>query len=307
MSETNTKLFKYSIIIPTYNRCTKLPRAITSVFHQSVDNWELIIIDDGSTDETEKYIRSINDKRIKYVYQDNRGPAASRNTGIIKAQGRYICFLDSDDEYLCDHLNSFEEIIDNNKIRIAVSDAIIRSKDGDYVDKPRLINGHINPNRVPCMQSICIRSDLAKNTLFKEELRMKEDVEFWIRISQVATPVFTNKVTSRVHAYGNDRMSNMNPLKVKETLELFEKIFSDPSMPVYNKGIVRDRLFPLHVVLALHYKESKKADLAFKHYLRAIRLSPLHSFKRWSISLILKMAWVKIRDLVQTRPSTKIK
>jgi len=296
MNKINNKIIKYSIIIPTYNRVKKLKRAVNSVFRQSVNNWELIIVDDGSTDETKEYVHSITDSRIIYVYQDNQGPAASRNAGIRKAQGQYICFLDSDDEYFSDHLESFDALTDKSKF--IISDSIIRTRNIDQLDRPRLDGNHLNPNHVPCMQSVCIRADLAKSNLFKEELRMKEDVEFWLRVSQSATPVFTNKVTSRVHSYGDDRMSNMNPSKVKETLELFEDIFSDPDLPRYDKTIVKNRMLPLEVVLALHYKERGKPDLALRHYFRAIRLAPSSMFKRWSVSLVTKMTWAKVRELV---------
>jgi glycosyltransferase involved in cell wall biosynthesis len=297
MSDQKIKKVKYSIIIPTYNRVKKIKKAVTSVLNQSVSCWELIIVDDGSTDKTKEYINSIRDNRIKYIYQDNKGPAASRNTGIRKAKGQYICFLDSDDEYFHDHLESFEEVVNKNNKKFIVSDSIIRRENSDYVDKPRLHNGYVNPNHVPCMQSVCLQASLAKTTLFNEHIRMKEDVEFWLRVSQHATPVFTNKVTSRVNQDGDDRVSNMTISKAKNTLSLFEEIFSDPSLPVYSSSIVKARLFPLHVVLALHYKEKREVNLALKHYFRAIKLAPSSILKRWSISLATKMAWAKIRGL----------
>jgi glycosyltransferase involved in cell wall biosynthesis len=297
MSDQRKKRVKYSVIIPTYNRVKKLKRAVTSVVNQSIDNWELIVVDDGSTDKTKQYINSIKDKRIKYVYQDNQGPAASRNTGIRKAKGQYICFLDSDDEYFHDHIESFEEIISGDNKNFIISDSIIRNKNGDYIDKTKLYDSHINPNRVPCMQSVCLKASLAKTTLFDENIKMKEDVEFWLRVSQHATPAFTNKVTSRVNQDGDDRVSNMTISKVKDTLKLFEAIFADPSLPVYSSSIVKDRLFPLHVALALHYKGKREVDLALKHYFRAIKLAPSSILKRWSISLVTKMAWAKIRGL----------
>ena len=101
MDKTN---LLFSIVIPAYNRAKFLPRAINSVLKQDVSNWELIIVDDGSTDETGKIAKQYNDRRIKYVYQENKGEAGARNTGIKNAKATYICFLDSDDEYLEHHL-----------------------------------------------------------------------------------------------------------------------------------------------------------------------------------------------------------
>lgn len=96
-----------SIILPTYNRAEILPRAIESVLRQTSQEWELIIVDDGSTDTTGALLQSYSqcDHRIISVSQNNSGPAASRNTGLRIANGYYTTYLDSDDEYLPDHLS----------------------------------------------------------------------------------------------------------------------------------------------------------------------------------------------------------
>ena len=92
---------KINIIIPTYNRADLLPRAIDSVLKQSYRNWEAVIIDDGSTDETEKVVKRYTDTRIHYIkHKLNPGIPAARNTGIKKSKGKYIALLDSDDEWL---------------------------------------------------------------------------------------------------------------------------------------------------------------------------------------------------------------
>jgi len=92
-----------SVILPTYNRIKTLSRAIESVLNQSFRDLELIVVDDGSTDDTEHYLKDImhSDKRVKYLkMQTNSGVSKARNTGILAATGRYIAFQDSDDEWL---------------------------------------------------------------------------------------------------------------------------------------------------------------------------------------------------------------
>jgi glycosyltransferase involved in cell wall biosynthesis len=88
----------FSVIIPAFNRAHFLPRAIDSVLAQSLTDFELIVVDDGSTDESRKLIEAITDPRVKYVYQVNAGAAAARNNGATAAEGRCVTFLDSDDE-----------------------------------------------------------------------------------------------------------------------------------------------------------------------------------------------------------------
>jgi glycosyltransferase involved in cell wall biosynthesis len=93
--------------MPAYNRANLLIRAINSVRIQLYKNWELLIVDDGSTDNTEIMVREIAnaDARILYFQKENSGPAESRNLGITHARGKYIAFLDSDDEFLPEHLS----------------------------------------------------------------------------------------------------------------------------------------------------------------------------------------------------------
>ena len=90
----------YSIILPFFNREKTIARAIKSVLAQTYKNWELLAIDDGSTDDSVSIVRSFGDSRIQMVSQGkNSGAAAARNLGIIKSRGQFICFLDSDDAY----------------------------------------------------------------------------------------------------------------------------------------------------------------------------------------------------------------
>ena len=92
----------FSIILPTYNRSKTIDKTIESVINQTYKHWELIIIDDGSTDNTKEIITNYktNDKRIKYLYQQNKERSAARNNGIVNANGDYICFIDSDDYFM---------------------------------------------------------------------------------------------------------------------------------------------------------------------------------------------------------------
>ena len=87
----------FSVIIPTYNRANTVLRAIQSVLNQTYTDFELIVVDDGSLDNTKEVILSVSDKRIKYLYQENKGVCAARNTGAKQASGEFLIFLDTDD------------------------------------------------------------------------------------------------------------------------------------------------------------------------------------------------------------------
>lgn len=103
-----------SVIIPSYNRAATLPRAINSIFSQSIDNFEIIVVDDGSTDNTEEVIREYNDDRIRYIpHETNRGQGAARNTCLRNARGEFISYLDSDDEFTPFHLEIAVKTLDS--------------------------------------------------------------------------------------------------------------------------------------------------------------------------------------------------
>lgn len=90
-----------SVIIPTYNHAETLPRAIDSVLAQTFEGFELLVVDDGSTDDTADVVAAYDDDRVRYVaHETNRGASVARNTGIERARGEFMAFLDSDDEWL---------------------------------------------------------------------------------------------------------------------------------------------------------------------------------------------------------------
>lgn len=98
-----------SIILPTYNRARFLPQALESIRAQQWTDWELIIVDDGSTDETADIIGDLTagiEQPVKFIQQENQGPAAARNRGIDEAVGQYVAFFDSDDKWLPHHLST---------------------------------------------------------------------------------------------------------------------------------------------------------------------------------------------------------
>lgn len=117
-----------SLIIPTHNRANLLPRAIDSVLAQTDGNWELIVVDDGSTDDTKTVVGRYTDPRIRYVYQTNRELNGARNTGVRHVRGRYTGFLDDDDELLPDHLARLHYSIEktNEKFDIYRSGELLR-------------------------------------------------------------------------------------------------------------------------------------------------------------------------------------
>ncbi len=120
----------FSIIVPTYNRAAFLSKAIYSVVSQLYKDWELIIVDDGSTDNTKEIVSNYKDSRILYVYQDNAERSAARNNGILHAQGDFVLFLDSDDYFMPTFLSDLYDQINQNEEKkiLYFHDVIIENK-----------------------------------------------------------------------------------------------------------------------------------------------------------------------------------
>ncbi len=104
---------KFSVIIPTYNRAQRLCHTLQSVLNQEFENFEIIVIDDGSDDGSEESCSALDDPRIRYHWQENAGPAAARNNGVSRATGQYIAYLDSDDRWHKDYLKDTAKQLEN--------------------------------------------------------------------------------------------------------------------------------------------------------------------------------------------------
>ncbi len=179
----------FSIIIPTHNRVGLLMSAIQSVINQSIENWELIIVDDGSVDRTREKVNSLTDPRIHYYYQEHGGRCKSRNLGIAKASGRYICFLDDDDEYLPYHLEVFHQYLDNeNYPSIILRSGFIKKVGEKKIRTPNYNpKKHNNPVRYAAYNmcgigSICIPSEFLEMDQFPRSFPHWQDTHLILRL-----------------------------------------------------------------------------------------------------------------------------
>ena len=184
-----------SIILPTYNRAHLISRAIESVLRQSYTDFELIIIDDASDDNTEEVVRSFQDSRIEYVRLDeNKGSPAARNTGIKMARGEYIAFQDSDDEWLPAKLAIQVGIMREAPACVGVVYTgflrVDRGKE-EYIHYRRVArrSGNIHEellrrNFVTTASILARRESLVRTGLFDENLPRLQDWELVIRLSK---------------------------------------------------------------------------------------------------------------------------
>jgi len=197
---------RFSVIIPLYNKAPYLKKALESVFGQSFRDFELIVVDDGSIDESYLVAKQLLEKSgIKYqlIHQDNAGVSAARNNGVASSHGDYVCFLDADDWWAPGFLDRMNWLI------CEYPDAGIYGTNYFYVKNGRqricVMNaetGYIDYCKVysECMAmpltsiSVAIDSQLFKEFGgFKKELKLGEDFDLWIRIALKYRVVFLNE------------------------------------------------------------------------------------------------------------------
>ncbi len=187
----------FSIIISTYNRASFLPRAIESVLAQTYTDWELIIVDDGSTDNTKEVVLQYKDARIRYIYQQNAERSAARNNGINNATGDYVCFLDSDDSYRSDYLETVYGLILNCDKTVFVISGMSVHRNEKVVE---VIPEDIGYNRfhyffqksVP-PSVVCLSRSLLEIHSFDEGVVVSEDTKLWVEIMRENPIVLLNK------------------------------------------------------------------------------------------------------------------
>ena len=199
----------FTVIIPAYNRASILPETIESIQNQRFESWEIVVVDDGSKDDTEAVIRGISthDSRIKYVYQENAERSAARNNGAKNAQGRYLFFLDSDDAFEPNHMHEVHALLQKEEFPVGMvfSNVLYLKENG--IEKPDipsmeeggsfdyLLRHPITPSRV------CVHRDVFNVFQFDPEIVIVEDQVLWICIA-TRFPVFHQKeytVRYRIH------------------------------------------------------------------------------------------------------------
>lgn len=183
----------FSIIIPTYNRKSFLKHAVDSALKQTFQDFELIVIDDGSTDGTIDLIREYNDPRVRYEFHKNNGPASARNRGLKKAKGEFIAFLDSDDQWVPQKLEKFHKSITQHPdIKIFHSEErwYREGKLHNPRKRHKKPSGYVYPEviKICCIgiSTAVIHRDVFKRVgTFDESMPACEDYDFWIRAAHV--------------------------------------------------------------------------------------------------------------------------
>lgn len=220
-----------SVIIPTFNRARYIKEAIHSVINQTYQHFEILVIDDGSTDETQETVAGIESEKIRYFYKVHQGIGPSLNFGIEHCRGRLIARLDSDDMFLPEKLELQVQILDTNpEVKLVYTQAFNIAEDGKilgrYPENHKLPSEPLRTLRnylfAPA-QSIMFRRDCIETIgAFDSNYELAEDWEFFIRMAQAYELAYINQPLVKIRKH-EGMITRNRILALNKIIEVLEK------------------------------------------------------------------------------------
>ncbi len=268
-----------SIIMPSYNQGQYLAEALDSVLAQTYTNWECIIVDDGSHDNTKEVANSYSakDSRIQYIYQENNGVSAARNNGVAHSKGDFILPLDGDDKLHPQFIElSLKEIVKDRNIRVVYSDVQYFGIRNDIYKLPDFSIEKLMGQNILCITALFRREDFDKTGGFNDNMREGfEDWDFWMsmfkdgegtayKIPQVLffyriKPVSRNNTAAKKNIdYGRIVWENHR--------EMFSKVYPNPKLSFDYLSVSNSREYKLGYLI-LHPIKGYRKYLKNKRYL----------------------------------------
>ena len=294
------KMPKVSVIIPAYNSMPCLIEALDCVFQQTLTDFEVIVIDDGSSDDTAAWVKQVSDRRVKLISQANQGPSGARNTGITYARGEYFAFLDADDLW---HPTKLEKQVrcleQNSTVGLVYTWVALIDRQG----KPtgRVFASHaegnvwqsiVERNIIWCGSSPMVRRQCWETVgLFDRGLSTLEDWEMWIRIAS-GYPFAVLKEPLTYYRQLSTSLSKNWQLMEQSFYLVIEKIFqSAPPEQLYLK---HRSYHYAYICLAWKCLQSKNKDYQQAHHFHtaAIASNPQLRYSLEYIRLSLALALV---------------
>jgi len=304
-----------SVVIATYNRAHAVGRAIRSALAQTFDDFEIIVVDDGSADDTAEVVQRIEDPRIRFLrHEGNLGPSAARNTGIRASRGTYVALLDSDDEWMPDKLRqqvrhmvhaaprvglvyTGYERVDDQGIR----DRIIPEQRGDVYQALLLRNVLLG-----CASTALVRTScLSEIGLFDERLFASEDYDLWLRIAKQYEIEYLPGVLARVYLHGEGRLSE-NLVAKEAAFDLLAAKHRSELPRRINSRVQAHRYYFVGAAW-LRRGERRRAGATLWKAVRA-RPTCARAWALLGLSLVrekdeacLRRAWHRVKSIVQRR------
>lgn len=291
----NSKEILISIIVPTYNRKELVIKLIDSLSNQKNKNFEIIVIDDGSTDDTYNILKkTISFKNFSIYRIENSERGAARNYGASLARGKYLNFFDSDDIALENHTKiASSKILElNNPPLFNLSYAYKFNKKIKNVVLSGKINNKIFSNNIISCNGVFIRKDIFEKNKFSEnrDLSGSEDWHLWIRLAFKYEFISFKEITTHIIDNENRSMKTQSLNQVKKRIDILLKDVNNDfknNIKFINLCKINSELYSFISMTASFYKNRK--FLSFKYLIKAIFSYPFILFSRRSITLYYRL------------------
>lgn len=287
----------FSIIIPTYNRAHLVIKTIYSALNQLEKSFEIIVVDDGSSDQTEEKIKLLNEPKVSYFKITNSERGAARNFGALKAKGDYLYFLDSDDIIYKNHLHEAKNFIDLYSPSIFFQQYEIIKNDGSvrsvYKPKQDRVNDELvkKGNFMSC-HGVFIEKKLFLENQFNEDRRLagSEDYELWLRLAARFPIYYSPLVTSALVEHENRSVLRMDKNQLIERKELMlEYVFKDQVF-LEKYGRYKSQLMSdAYSYISLHSVLSGDKKTGIKYFIKAIFKKATFLFSKRSFSILYRL------------------
>lgn len=290
----------FTVIIPTYNRAAFIRTAISSVLNQTFRDFEVIVVDDGSTDNTESEVAAIQDNRLRYFRKDNGERSAARNYGVRQARGRYVNFLDSDDSFYPNHLQTAHDFLAKNPVEAFHLQFDVRDLNGRLLKAPSH-RGAINRkivfgNYLGC-SPVFARKEVILANPFNEDraLSSLEDWELWIRLCARFTFHQVRKITSTVTRHDARSVVTGDQAKIEAKVSRFIAcVRADARNQQYFGKRLNIAESSAHTYAALHLRMAGcNRRIVWDHFWTAVKTYPGILLTRRSVVIALMLLGIK--------------
>lgn len=292
---------KFSIVIPLYNKAHYISRAINSVLSQTIQDFEIIVIDDGSTDDGAAIVRNFSDERIHLIQQKNEGISSARNLGIQTAKAELIAFLDADDEWCPCFLEKIDYLVrkypecimfataysSQNAVEKEIRNPTCSDSENDYVIH-NLFTTYLASYPFTT-SSVCVRKQPTLKMGGFPKITIAEDIFAWLKLSTIGCIAYSKSVLS-IYYRGTDTsvLQNRSQQQELDAVEFLNNWLEEGTIPEHLKPGARELLLKKSIDYAQACLERGDPDSAEKYIKLGIGTKK-NKLKRFVIAAAIKM------------------
>ncbi len=296
MHSTNPEIY-FSIVIASYNRADFLPATLASILAQSYPYYEIIVVDDGSTDHTAALLQGEYAEKVRYFYQENGERGKARNLGIAQARGHFVTFLDSDDQFyphcLAEAVALILQAPQENFFHLGYE---MKNPQGKVLMSATHRRGNLNKqlatgNHLSCI-AVFVRREVLLEQAFQEDraLAGSEDWELWLRLAARYPIVYNNKAVAAIIHHEHRSVLQVEESKLLRRMQvLMHYAFADAATEAFYKPHQAQMWAHIYLYISLHLLMSNQKRRGIYYWYKAMRSDVRILFTRKTAAIFKKI------------------